>query len=389
MVWQEVTSTNPLHETSSDEQTALLAVVAGALAATYQWPVFDYVDRLLYKEFRYDARSIIQSIPRLSLDDPRMSYGWFFVDGAQQFYPQPEDRLGLTVAGMLKQTNMLPFAGLFLDVLKLMVNREARATALPLQPATATISADTIHELIRAAGRDRDFEYEPTVEFMKMQLRHEPATWNSVPDFENPDTPRALWHGLRNYRSVANAASYVDCLADVFPVSTAMTQANPSSLSLPEALHFLNTMWRLHCKAQLFVCDRIDSAAQLALDCSSKDELAARMSALAGILGKAHLPTTKDSGLNDLQQYLESHLPSDDHDGVIGAVGSLKAIVELRNSLQHTGSKFVGRDRWAEQQLNISLASGDWSGIWDTVRIACTDAVNTLRNEAENLKAAT
>lgn len=375
-----------LLDTPNEEQQHLLDVIYRGYKSSGGWPVFDYVDRTLYREFRLDAKSVILSCPLLAMWPSTSIYGWLFADRADIRNPDPSCTVGLTVAGMHHMPQMEGMTQTFLLLLGMLVDAEESSEPSPTKVVTFNVSVAEFDDIFKVATNNKAGDHERTSQFMRLQLRHEPGTWHSVPNFDDLGGAISLSPAFRDFRGVAQADDYVQRLVDRYTPTQQTEFAHPSSLSLPEAIDYLNLAWQVHCKAQLFSIMRADAVAQLSLECISKEELSSRLSALVTILGKAHVPGVKETRLLDLENYVTGQLDDDgSRERVKRAVTTLKAINDLRIVFQHVGTDLAKKHKWAEDELGVKIASGDWTGIWDTVRQRCTAALGAIREEAENL----
>lgn len=123
-----------------------------------------------------------------------------------------------------------------------------------------------------------------------------------------------------------------------------------SSLSLPEAIDYLNAVWRVHTGKRLLRIARAEAAAKLAFGCSNADELEARLSAFCGILGDLQLPDSDGNRkLSDLKDYLANELPAEAVGHAEAAVDDLRAYFDIRTWRQHPGTKPEMRGRpWVQ-----------------------------------------
>src|SRR4051812_43603000 len=101
-------------EPLTDEQVELLRLIwwvpssADQIKLGPDWPTWDFVQRSLYRRFPDipDAATVLASLPRI-LDVDRVygrsrSYGLAWHTGHMAMNPAPEDRLGLTILGMVR-----------------------------------------------------------------------------------------------------------------------------------------------------------------------------------------------------------------------------------------------------------------------------------------------
>jgi hypothetical protein len=192
---------------------------------------------------------------------------------------------------------------------------------------------------------------------------------------------------IRRFAGVTSAAEYVDRLVDAVGLrGDPPAPLCPSSLSLPEAIDYLNVVWRLTVSngEALFRISRAEAAAKLALDCANVDELESRLSAFAGILSQIRLPGQEgDKELVDLRDFLQQRLDRDSSERTTVAVDDLRAVVALRVWRQHAGAAVDKPARDAAQRLGFALPSEDWGGAWQHLRMRSVSALSAIREEIE------
>jgi hypothetical protein len=184
----------------------------------------------------------------------------------------------------------------------------------------------------------------------------------------------------------------VDELIGVRPASP--PPIAPSPLSLPLAIDFLDTVWRVwNGKDHLFTRRDAATDAQLALDCTTFDEFNARLSALAIVLKTLNVPPMEDPArqatakLGPLEQLarflLEELRESAAQERVARAVDELKCINRIRVGGQHGGKKPSTQAVQAFQELGISFPPTDWGSAWDSVRTRAVEALSAIREEIQ------
>ncbi|HTP27213.1 MAG TPA: hypothetical protein VMK12_16365 [Anaeromyxobacteraceae bacterium] len=157
----------------------------------------------------------------------------------------------------------------------------------------------------------------------------------------------------------------------------------PPPLSLPEAIDYLNAIWRLHADRALIRIGRAEAGAKLVLDCANADEFESRLSALCSILGAVAIPDREENKLFNLREYLQTTLTEESAARAVEAVDDLRALFDLRVSRRHTGTE----DRAARgmNRLGISLPVYDWGAAWHHIQARTVAALSALREEVETL----
>jgi hypothetical protein len=299
------------------------------------WPIFQFVEAVLHREHGLDARAAISEAPNIRFGAGHGRYGWIQVDGPGA--SQPEGKVRLTVAGMAHVAEATHEVQAFIETLALFVEHERRFAPHPTEVQIVEVwSAEIRQRLEQRWVIGDDDNLTALIEL----LRREPATWHcQFTPAENGPWSATLSPFLRSYAGVASAFEYIDRVVETiaFPTPPPL-RLHPSSLSLPEAIDYLNAVWRASVGSgnALIRISRAEAAAKLALDCSTVDEFESRLSALAGILAQLRLPgQVGDNKLIDLREVLGHILSDDAGTRAQDAVNVLRDIVALRVWRQH------------------------------------------------------
>lgn len=345
------------------------------------WPIFQYVEAVLHREHGLDARSVISEAPSIRFGAGQGRYGWIQLDRPGS--SQPEDKVRLTVAGMAHVAEAAPEASAFIETLTLFAERERRFAPHPTEVQHVEVSSGEIRQHLEQRWIIGD---DDNLTALVELIRREPATWHcQVTPTETGPWRAVLTPFLRSYTGVTSAIEYVDRLFDTiaFPIPPPLP-LHPSSLSLPEAIDYLNAVWRasVGSGAPLIRISRAEAAAKLALDCTTVEELESRLSALAGILTQLRLPEeTGDKKLIDLREFLGRILSDDASTRVGDAVNVLRDLVALRVWRQHPGTERAGQE--AARRLGITFPTDDWGDAWNRLRIRAVTALSAIREEIE------
>ena len=264
------------------------------------WPNFQYVERTLYRQYKLSAREVLSTYPVLR--GAGGDYSWVWAE-----YPlRDESSIGVTVTGMRHVEGAAELAGVFLHMLKSMVVAELAFVPSPAEVLPVTLATETAKLLLKQLDQRLDIGPRAFDDIREL-LRHEPATWHSVAS-ENEWT---LSPFLRSYRDIETLQQYVERVVEVYtPPQPDPEPLHPSSLSLPEAIDYLNLVWHNHANAPLIRISRAESAVRIALDCATADEFESRISALCTILGSLDVPGRDESRLIDLRAYVTEKLVS-------------------------------------------------------------------------------
>jgi hypothetical protein len=282
---------------------------------------------------------------------------------------------------MSRLTQASEEVNLFLTVLGALVERGRSFTPNPTTVQTVEApSAEVKGFLLPKLGfgplRDQ-------VTRLGEMLRHEPSTWGMVsPSAADNTWVATLKPSLRAYDGIKGADDYVKRLAAA--ISPARPEAPPvlvSALALPEAIDYLNAIWRLLEKEPLFLISRSESAAKLAFECNGPDEFDSRLTSLYGILCATRVPGMAGNRKpGDLKTYLTKRLPPGGRPRALAAIEDLQDFLSGRAWRHHPDAD---RGIAAMQRLGVRLPTDDWGLAWRTLQARMVKALSDLREEIE------
>ncbi len=254
------------------------------------WPIFQYVEKTLSRQHDLDARELIAEAPSIPLGTGSGRYGCLQLERPISAL-QAEDKVRLTIAGMAQVADAAAEVAAFIDMLTLLIEREQELAPHPTEVQTVEVWSGEIRKRL---GQRWVIGDDDNLTAFTQLMSHEPLIWlcQVTPTEAGPWIVRPSPF-LGRYAGVTNAAEYVDRLVEAIGLRVEPpAPLYPSSLSLPEAIDYLNAVWRLNLGngEVLFRISRAEAAAKLALDCASVDELESRLSAFAGILSQIRLP---------------------------------------------------------------------------------------------------
>ncbi|HEV7943763.1 MAG TPA: hypothetical protein VGP17_13300 [Solirubrobacteraceae bacterium] len=278
------------------------------------------------------------------------NYGWVWAD-----YPlRDESFIGVTIAGMSHMACAVDLVGIFLNMLALMVAAEHTFEPSPAKVLNIQLSTDAAAALLKKVDQRLDIGPRAFDDIREI-LRHEPATWHSSASEDGWTLSRFL----RDYGGITTPQEYVKRVIDVYtPPQPDPDPLHPSSLSLPEAIDYLNLVWRSHARAPLVRIGRAEAAVKLALDCATADESESRISALCSILATMDVPDSENNKLIDLRSYIQKKLGPDAATRAVGAIDDLRAPFDVRVGRQHAG--IDERAARGMSHLGMTIPVYDW-----------------------------
>lgn len=374
----------------TSEQQKIVDVTAHAFFANeWHWPTFQHVQAILDRE-RLDARTILSTFP---VSDGAIRYGAFTSLGWIANV-RDETELELTLLGLHHYSG--PFTAereaLARDILRLLqVFIEARRTFTP--PATQVqhlqiTSDDALSGIVRLRGGVP--HNLPSARVLAFFVGKEPPFFASIGGSGSAGDDNWTWtitRGFFDYEGVdLDIQRYVRSIVEKYHVpQSAARRVLPSPLSLPTSLGYLDTVWRVvHGPGtHLVVLPSPDRAAALAFDAATREEFLERVTALADVLKCLSVPSGGDQrgghALGRLRAYLAWKLPAEAQDRVSRAIDQLGNVNDIRNAGGHADADTKGAR--AYRALGLTLPVTDWPAAWQVVRVAATEAFDSLRDE--------
>jgi hypothetical protein len=359
-----------LREPAEDE-LQLLTAIAEPFLEEGVWPIFDHVESELDK-VELDAESLTESLPSWS-----RRYGLVWPGPGS--LRRPEDDITLTVAGLAvagrSDPRALEVVESYLAALRFFAERFRHAPSGPRTVRRVEVEAGQLPESpVRLLQLNSLFD-------------HEPVGWrqgSSIPQSNDPwEWSVGVGREIRRYGDVGPVEDYLGRLAEwLMPPPVDPPPLHPSSMSLPEAIDFLDTVWRLAFGSHLFDLPGAAKTAELSLPCASRDELGSRLSAVANVLTRLSPDRAEPSerGLATLEKFLASQLPDGSRSRVGEAIATLRRINDLRVDSEHFGSRDVRR---ASEALGLSFPLSAPDQAWEQIRLVATHAFNAIREEIQ------
>jgi hypothetical protein len=380
-----------LREPLSPEQHHLLQAIFEPFDRTGSWPIWQYVDLTLDGRFGLDAQDVLASLPVARDPNPARWSSKYELTWRMDSHmePQPANQIALTVAGLRYIPRAESLLCVFLTAVQYLVERQRDLVPSPDTVVEATVTSEEIaKQLLTASITDTSA---PPVDVTMLKLRqvlgHEPFLWSAIsqPDPARPDWTLRVPAMLREYREVSVIDDYLDRLLElVAPAGTLVPAAgSPAALDIPNAVGYLDAVWKNRTGAQLFVNLDPASVARLTQDCSSEDEFNSLMSALADVLGRVVRPgqaaPPQQAALEAVQGYLASALDGDVADRVTAALDTLIRLRRIRVSAQHSDARH--RAVAAFQEIGLPFPPSSWEHAWAHIAMQARNALDAIREE--------
>lgn len=358
------------------EQRRLLEVIWETYPTWDRWPIYQYVDQTLYRE-GIDANSTLLSCPILRWSGyGRSRYGWIWTTG-NEGATADDDRIGLTVVGMHWLDSASGEVSRFIRALGALVSSSGSFRPSPAEVQVVTVTSEQLQPLLSPFRP-------PEVRRLGEVLRHEPAT---MPFISQPDEmgswTATLDSRIRAYSDVQDVPQYAERLEELVAPRIAVSPTPVSSLALPEAIDYLNAIWHLRFRQELFDIPRFAGAVELTHDCQTSADFDSRVTALYGVFSAIRIPNGKQHAKPaDLKKFLARHAVLRAQPGAIAAVDAMDTFLRARAWRHHIDAT---DGMTAMGQLGVKLPIADPEDAWRAIRTRMVECINALREEVDVL----
>ena len=376
-----------LGELLSEEQMRLLRVIYEPFGASGEYPLWQYADLTLDREFGLDAASVLDSLPVVGHRGPgTMSYGLTWRSDSHM-QPQPGTHIALTVAGLRRLPEAEPLLASFLEAIRFLVDEQRNLVPDPRRVVEATVRSEAIEkQILTPSGGSADAPLQAAMREIRAMFGYEPYLYGAV---QQPQQGVEQWTVrvpavLREYRDVATIGDYVSCVTRlVAPAPEPSVPPSSGPLDVPYAVGFLDAVWISRTRSHLFVNLDPASVARLTLACGDEGDFNSLMSALADVLGQVVVPGTarppQRGALEAVRDYLVPLLDAEAADRVSAAFDTLIRLRHIRVSSQHADARHKAVAAFAG--IGLSFPPRGWGYAWDHVAGMARGALDVVREE--------
>jgi hypothetical protein len=217
-------------------------------------------------------------------------------------------------------------------------------------------------------------------------LEREPYIWHG---FTRPASDRELWTMqiapvLREFRGVRTAEEYIDRMAEMLePPAPPSVPPSAGPLDIPNAVGYLDAVWKSKTGSRLFVNLDPASVARLTLACADEGDFNSLMSALADVTGAVVRPgkaaPPQGGALEEVRDYLIPKLDADVADRVADAFRTLIRLRHIRVSTQHGDARHKAVAEFRE--IGLPFPPLSWDHAWTHIAVMARGALDVLREE--------
>ncbi len=367
----------------TDEQTALLRVVADAQTSRQVWPIWQYVDEVMARRGT-DAARVISTMPSVPGNGPQ-SPRYTLVSYGGSLPAKADQRIILTVAGLAHLRDLDPVLDTFLRCVRVLAAGRARTVFNPDKVIEVVVAEDDLINTL-AVGPQQWLRLLPDL------VAGEPYVWltqhfpgNDTLGVDDPGRYPSWRPGkyLDAFADCADVEDYLGRLAALMqPPAPPAPMVAASPLDLATGLDYLDVVWRLKFSQGLLVLPGAEKTTRIAFDAATAEEFDNRLTALGDILSNlntAGLPGTNGKHpVARLIAALANNCPGIDTERLETAHLVLKAAVDLRNGAQHHDKKrqsIVG----ALATFGLAFPILDYVTAWRVITAAVVEALRILR----------
>lgn len=381
-------------------------VMAKDLGHEPDWPVWDYLQRSLYKTFPGlpDATEVVTSFPVVRDAIPTAGlprqYSLIWHTGHMAMQPGLENRVGLTIAGLAKlsehDANALLLADALASIIGAAAAADARQEPQPFSVLKPELPLTDLAGALATPVRERPYSF--PVRLVAELLSHEYAPLTIHP--LEADSGHQLHLGrnsLRRYRDVQTAAEYLACIA----VAEAERQPSvrlTSPLTLLQTLDYLSLA--LAADAQWpsdlpFVqAPDLRSAAAVSAEVQGLSDYESALSGLWNLIGRLQVPPVPDElatrrfegkqpgSLMRLEIWLQDRLGNTTALArARSALTVIRHVGRLRTEGQHASAEIRQRALAARRALGIPDVVSEYGLAWSLITDQLAGALEVIRQE--------
>ncbi|MHB8379682.1 MAG: hypothetical protein ACYDB2_07170 [Acidimicrobiales bacterium] len=380
-----------LREPNDNERKLIDVVMEDHINRDGAWPIWQYVEAMLFQQHHLEAAPILAGAPRVAVRQSIGSYGWFRSSSTLFTSPQSADIIGLSVSGMARSNRGHPDVGRFVALLRYLCERQRTFSAQPDVVQKITVTSEDIREALSSNDKNSiPREARPWLisdgDLLRLSklIGEEPSTWSCAVTADGDGFVVEVAPFIRPYHGVTDIEDYIKRLvAEIAPKASPAELNYPHGLALPEAIDYLNAVWREHSSTPLINIPRAEAAARLAFTCTSAEQFDSQLSGLCQLLDALTMPDGSNAKLHEFDSFLNKHLPDGGYQRAHEAIVTLRSLFTLRAWRQHAADDRSWRE--AAQRLGVTLPTADWNDAWRRLHLATIDALGTIREEFEGL----
>lgn len=352
-------------------QQTLIDLVGSVFHKHGEWPGWAYVEEAMDRR-ELSAESVLASLPR---DTHNYGHVWPMRASA----PLPQDRVGLTIAGLSKVSGAEHIVSSFVRLVGAMGTIR---DGIRLDPFSDTRPTVTRADIVAIAG-----EFDEDEGRLLDMMQKEPATWHCLPNrLPTGDWTIVLAPQIRRFAGVSTVADYLARQYEyTSPVAQEPEPPLVSPFTLPGAIDYLDVVWQLRFGKQLVVPPGVERSARLAFTATTPEEADSRLSALSELLKNLQVEGVEQvkggHTLERLGPYLCRILPEEAHERMRNAVAVLNAARHLRAAGQHHAAQREAVS--AYQILGLRYPVVNWQAAWAHIQAVVASAIDAIRDELQ------
>lgn len=399
--------TGPLANDLDTQQRALLEAIWEPVTTQVSddgvgWAIWNYVSRAAQVAGIPDAGAVWKSLPTIPRAIGASRYGLAWREEHGGDIPNRDERVGLTLAGLVRISDVYPGRRVLADqIVGLIAVLAAREAALPAKRTISTNGNEQLTVLANhLAQRTLSRPFDVPVYVMGAIMRFEICNFANSSSMDGEYAAGFGWGLFERFigtvdvddylaRAIALSAELVPVVKHRAPLPLIQTM-DYASLTLK-----VDEMWL---GSRLITSPDLGSAAALVMSVSNQAEFESRIAALWTILNAMNVPILgapveqhwlgrRASGSMDRLEVWLLQRVDPEVDRVRMAIQTLRDVRELRNEAAHQDDKSRTRAMQARRNLGLPDYLTNWAVAWQVVTLETAAAFDIIRQEIQGAPA--
>ena len=202
-------TTNPLLVPLTPDQKQLVEILASTYKQQRSWPPWQFIEQTMDNNGIADVASVLATFPRVGNKNYvyGLSYGLTWTQGNPGAALQPNDPIGLTVAGLYR-AGAAEYADLFLRVLAMSCEKLRTFVPNPQQAVALELTSTEVYEALSVEQKALLAPQE-----LYALLEHEPAMWSGGRGMTaEGDWRWEVTRPIRRYEMVRTIDDYIEAI---------------------------------------------------------------------------------------------------------------------------------------------------------------------------------
>ena len=364
----------------------------------FGWAIWSCVQRAARDAGISDAGAVWRSLPTIPRAIGAARYGLAWREQQGGLIPNRDERVGLTLAGLVRISDEQPSRHVLADqIVELIATLAKREAALPAKRTISISGQESLSVLAtHLTQRTADRPFEVPVYVMCAVLRFEIVNFANSSSMDGDYSTGFGWGQFERFLGTVDVDDY---LARALAWSAEMVPIVRHRATLPLIQTLDYTSLTLKDDEQwegprLITSPDLGSAAALVTNVLIQPEFESGMAALWTILNAMNVPKVgadaerrllgkKAAGPMDLLEAWLLNRLDPDVDRIRVAIKTLRDVRELRNEAAHQDDRSRSKAIQARRNLGLPDYLTNWAGAWEAVTSKTAAAFDIIRQEVQ------